>query len=36
MDEIWRMQRVVTWEVFSENERDGLMQLSKLSRVIRK
>ena len=35
MNEIQRMQRVVTWEkVFSENKRDGLSKLCKISNVI--
>ena len=32
----FRERRVVTWEVFSDNERDGLSQLRKISNVVRR
>ena len=30
----FRERRVVTWEIFSDNERDGLSQLRKISNVV--
>ena len=37
MDKIKRVRRVVTWEkVFTENERDGLLQLRKIRNAIGK